>query len=41
VIFLIGRAEPEHHTARVAFTLPKSRPAVWAALTDYAAMPRW
>ncbi len=41
VLYLVGRAQPERHTASIAFTLPKPRPAVWAALTDYATMPRW
>ncbi len=41
VLYLIGRAQPERHTARIVFTLPKSRATVWAALTDYAAMPKW
>ncbi len=40
-IYLIGRAQPERHTARITFTLPKPRAVVWAALTDYAAMPQW
>jgi hypothetical protein len=41
VLYLIGRAQPERHTASITFTLTKSRAIVWAALTDYAAMPRW
>ena len=40
-IYLIGRAQPERHSASIAFTLPKPRALVWAALTDYAAMPQW
>jgi uncharacterized protein YndB with AHSA1/START domain len=40
-LYLIGRAQPERHTASITFTVPKPRAAVWAALTDYAAMPRW
>ena len=39
--YLVGRAQPERHTATITFTLPKPRAAVWAALTDYAAMPQW
>ena len=39
--YLVGRAQPERHTATIKFTLPKSRTVVWAALTDYAAMPTW
>ena len=41
ILYLIGRAEPERHTASIRFTLPKSRPTVWTALTDYAVMPQW
>ncbi len=41
ILYLIGRAQPERHTASITFTLPRSRAIVWAALTDYAAMPRW
>ena len=41
VLYLIGRAQPERHTASISFTLPKPSAVVWAALTDYAAMPRW
>ena len=40
-LYLIGRAQPERHTAMIHFTLKKSRTIVWAALTDYAAMPAW
>ena len=40
-LYLISRAQPERHTASINFTLPRPRAAVWAALTDYAAMPRW
>ncbi len=39
--YFVGRAKPERHTARIIFSLPKSRPVVWAALTDYAAIPSW
>lgn len=41
VMYLIGRGEPERHTARIRFSVAKPREAVWAALTDYAAMPQW
>ena len=41
VFYFVGRAQPERHTATITFTLPKSRAIVWAALTDYAAMPKW
>lgn len=41
ILYLLGCTQPERHTARITFTLPKPRAAVWAALTDYAAMPRW
>src|SRR5882762_3556628 len=40
-IYLLGRAQPERHTAALSFTLPKPRAAVWVALTDYASMSRW
>jgi uncharacterized protein YndB with AHSA1/START domain len=39
--YLVGRAEPERHKATLSFTLSKPRPVVWAALTDYAALPTW
>ena len=41
ILYLVGRSEPERHTASIRFTLPKSRLVVWTALTDYAAMPQW
>ncbi|MFZ5495968.1 MAG: SRPBCC family protein [Verrucomicrobiota bacterium] len=41
VIYLVGRAQPERHTASISFRLPRPRATVWTALTDYAAMPRW
>ncbi len=41
ILYLLGRAQPERHTARVSFTVPRPRAAVWAALTDYATMPQW
>lgn len=39
--YLVGRAQPERHTATINFALPKTRAVVWAALIDYAAMPKW
>ncbi|HWA09400.1 MAG TPA: SRPBCC domain-containing protein [Opitutaceae bacterium] len=41
VLYLLGRAQPERHTARRSFTVPQSPAAVWGVLTDYAAMPQW
>ena len=41
VFYLIGRAQPERHTATITFIVPKPRPSVWVALTDYASMPQW
>ena len=41
ILYLVGRAQPERHSAAITFTLPKPRTVVWAALTDYAAMPGW
>lgn len=41
VLYVIGRMEPERHKASVSVVLPQSREVVWAALTDYAAMPQW
>lgn len=41
IVYFVGRAQPERHTATIRFVVPQPRPVVWAALTDYAAMPRW
>jgi uncharacterized protein YndB with AHSA1/START domain len=41
VIYLVGRSQPERHTASIRFVVPQPRPAVWTALTDYASMPHW
>jgi hypothetical protein len=40
-LYCYGRFQPARHTAGISFTLPKPRAAVWAALTDYAALPQW
>jgi len=40
-LYLLGRAQPERHSATITFTLPRARPAVWVALTDYASLPQW
>ena len=40
-LYLYGRSQPERHTAAISFSLPRPRATVWAALTDYAAMPKW
>lgn len=41
VIYFVGRAQPERHTARIAFTIAQPRATVWAAITDYGSMPQW
>lgn len=41
VLYIIGRSLPERHTAKISVVLPAFRPAVWAAITDYAGMPAW
>ena len=41
VLYLIGRGQPERHTASRTLTVPQPRPVVWAALIDYASMPLW
>ncbi len=41
ILYLCGRFLPEDHRATISFVVAKPRPVVWAALTDYAAMPRW
>jgi len=40
-LYLLGRRQPENHVAAIAFVVPSSRATVWAALTDYTAMPKW
>lgn len=39
--YLVGRAQPLRHTATITFTVANPRATVWAALTDYAAIPAW
>lgn len=41
VLYLLGRGLPEKHTSHLTVVLPAARPAVWAVITDYAAMPSW
>lgn len=41
VFYIAGARMPREHRSVVTVRLPASRPAVWAAITDYAAMPGW
>lgn len=41
VCYLAGSSMPREHRSRIAVTLRASRATVWAAITDYAAMPSW
>ena len=41
VFFLAGSSMPREHKSIVTATFKASRAAVWAAITDYAAMPAW
>ena len=41
VLYAAGAQMPREHRSRVAVTLTANREAVWAAITDYAAMPAW
>lgn len=41
VFYVAGSRLPREHTSRKSARLPASRAAVWAAITDYAAMPQW
>lgn len=41
VCYLAGSAMPREHKSVVTATFKASRAAVWAAITDYAAMPSW
>ncbi len=40
-LYLAGLAQPERHAGSITFTMAKPSTVVWAALTDYAAMPQW
>ena len=40
-LYLAGSGLPREHRAQIAVILPARRATVWAALTDYAAMPQW
>jgi uncharacterized protein YndB with AHSA1/START domain len=40
-LYLAGSRLPREHRAQVTVVLSASRVTVWAALTDYAAMPQW
>ncbi len=39
--YLAGSRMPREHRSVVTATFQASRAAVWAAITDYAAMPKW
>lgn len=41
VFFIAGSQMPREHRSVVTATFKASRIAVWAAITDYAAMPSW
>lgn len=41
VFYLAGSRMPREHRSIVSVNLRASRAAVWAAITDYAAMPSW
>lgn len=41
VCYVAGSRMPREHRSVVTLTLPASRAAVWAALTNYAALPAW
>ena len=41
VFFIAGSSMPREHRSVVTTTIKASRAAVWAAITDYAAMPAW
>jgi uncharacterized protein YndB with AHSA1/START domain len=41
VVYVAGSRMPREHRSLVAVTLRANRAAVWAAITDYAAMPAW
>ncbi len=39
--YLVGSRMPRDHRSVVSLSFRASRAAVWAAITDYAAMPAW
>lgn len=41
VLYVAGGRMPREHRTQRSVTLHASRAAVWSALTDYSAMPRW
>ena len=41
VFYLAGSRMPREHRSVVTATFKASRTAVWTAITDYAAMPKW
>src|SRR5438094_4094802 len=41
VFYLAGSRMPREHRSVVVATFGAARPLVWAAITDYAAMPAW
>jgi hypothetical protein len=41
VLYVAGSRMPRGHRSQVTATLKASRPAVWAAITHYSAMPAW
>ena len=41
VFYVAGSRLPREHRSVVTATFKAARPAVWAALTDYPAMPAW
>jgi len=41
VLLIAGSRMPREHRTQLVRILPVSRTVVWAALTDYAAMPQW
>jgi uncharacterized protein YndB with AHSA1/START domain len=41
ILYAAGARMPRKHRSQMTATLRASRAAVWAAITDYAAMPAW